>query len=95
MLRYLYAQQRQKLKVISGRTNMYCYHMWVPPSQCGIVGNELADQLAKRGAAEHQTENQATLHKQKALIKTIRKQRPETPGIPQMDHILTDLKITG
>ena len=34
------------------------------PSHCGIVGNELADQLAKQGAAEHQTENQVALHKQ-------------------------------
>ena len=38
--------------------------MGTPPSHCGIVGNELADQLAKQGAAEHQTENQVALHKQ-------------------------------
>ena len=56
---------------------MYCYHKWVP-SQCGIMGNKLVYyyQLAKQGAAEHQTENQVTVHKQKTLIKAIRKQRP-------------------
>ena len=43
---------------------------WVP-SQCGILGKELADQLAMRGAAEHQTQNQVTLHEQKTLIKAI------------------------
>ena len=50
----------------------------VLPSQVGTplnVCNELADQLAKRGAAEHQTENQVTVHKQKTLIKATRKQR--------------------
>ena len=50
-------------------------------SSVGILSlwypDELTDQLTKLGVAEHQTDNQVTLHEQKTPIKATRKQRPE------------------
>ena len=80
-LSVLEALSGDKLNKLKGKFHQVCQKRrvtlrWVP-SQCGILGNELADPLAKRGAAEHQTENQVTHHEQKTLIKATMKQRPE------------------
>ena len=34
---------------------------WIIPSHCGILGNELADKLAKLGAEDQQEENPVNL----------------------------------
>ena len=41
---------------------------WIP-SHCGIAGNEIADQLAKRGATEAQTDKSTTYGEARTLIK--------------------------
>jgi ribonuclease HI len=44
---------------------------WIP-SHCGIPGNERADRLAKRGAANEQPDVPISYHQKKKMIRTIR-----------------------
>ena len=50
---------------------------WIP-SHFGILGNELADKLAKLGAADEQEENLVNLSEMKTIIKSLHKPRPLT-----------------
>ena len=67
-----------KLYEISKEKNIVL--QWIP-SHCGIPGNETADQLAKQGAKQEQSDRDATFEETKTLIKSIGKQKERKDDI--------------
>jgi ribonuclease HI len=78
----LQALQSRKLPDLQGMLAVLCTQhrvamQWIP-SHCGIPGNEKADQLAKEGSTDKQSETSVTYHQMKQIIKSIRKPQSQT-----------------